>query len=94
MLTGGQNINASFFALSLTDSGSEAGQGQSLLTASVKSGGAMSPTSSSSVMATTGLLCSPDVLNVVPVYRPTLKFATKVLAIIGLTGESALARGN
>jgi hypothetical protein len=46
----------------------------------------MSPT-------TAMLLCPADVLNVVPVYRPTLKFVTKILAIIGLTGESALTRG-
>jgi hypothetical protein len=39
------------------------------------------------------VLSPPEVLNVVPVYRPTLKFVTKVLALIGSTGESALARG-
>ena len=39
------------------------------------------------------LICNPEVMNVVPIYRPTLKFVTKVLAIIGSTGESALTRG-
>lgn len=88
---GGQGFNTSFFALTLTDIGSEGGSGSSSSPRSkAKGSGSGTGGPSSSV---TAMLCPPDVLNVVPLYRPTLKFATKVLAIIGLTGESALTRG-
>jgi len=79
VLLGGQSFNTSFFALTLTDTCAGGVEGGNK--------------GQANVTETTGLLSAPDVLNVVPLYRPTLKFATKILAIIGLTGESALARG-
>lgn len=93
-IQGGQSFNTSFFALTLTDIGSEGGGGSSSSPRSkAKGSGNSQGGGGGDPPSVTAMLCPPDVLNVVPLYRPTLKFATKVLAIIGLTGESALTRG-